>query len=123
MPISRSSSLGDHRHALYPPPLHQLDDVRNRIVRPDRHNGVGHYLADLPAVCMRVFTRQAARRDQEFEPAGTPSLGAGLGPPQQIAFGHDADNLAGGSLTTGSPLRRCPSISSAASRPSFPVLP
>jgi hypothetical protein len=75
--------------------LHQPDDLVQRRVFARRIRIGGHDLADLTALFMDEFAGGLAGSEQNLEPARAPSLGADFGAPQEIAFGHDADQLAG----------------------------
>ena len=80
-----------HRQALDAPLLHQSHDLVERSVLGDGQRAECHDLVDLAPMGAGVFIRKPAGSHQVFQPARSPALGPGFGPPEKIAFRYDAD--------------------------------
>ena len=72
--------------------FHETDHLLERRVPGHHDHLAGHHLFDLAAVRVDVFPGKAPRAEDELQPAGMMPLRAGLGPPQQVALGNDADD-------------------------------
>ena len=74
----------DHREALHPAPLHQIDDLveRSRDIHAD--DLAGHDVADLAAVAQDIGFRAFAGPEQEFDPARPALAGADFGAVEEI---------------------------------------
>ena len=79
------------RKTLHAPLLHQSDHLADRRILGDGADVARHDLVNEAAGRMRVLVGEPARSHQELHPARPAAQGAGLGPAQEIALRHHAD--------------------------------
>src|SRR5262249_12700248 len=87
-----ATAAGD-RKPLDVVPLHGVDDRFEQLVLTDGPWIGGHDVFDFSARTVRIFLRELARPDDEFEPFRPLPLGAQFTTAKKIALGHHADQL------------------------------
>jgi len=73
--------------------LHQFGDLGKRGQLPDADDLSAHNVFHPPGVRLDVFRSQSGNCGKPLAPARAPTLGPGLRPAQQVAFGNDPDEL------------------------------